>query len=183
MTELLDTPTGDSPPAAYFPSVGDAIVVGIVDVGEYQQRDYESGDPISWPDGRPKMGKVITGLVVSTSGDTCGGGQRTQVPLSPGDLVTFWAEGGKFLTYQAALKAAGGINVGDVMQWKRTDDKAPSNPRHNPAKTYEAKIRRPTAKDGDLAGRCRDARENLKRHTLDEPAGGDGGGYDDESPF
>ena len=46
----LDAPSSSGPPAAYFPNPGDSIVVGIIDVGTYQQRDYDSGELKTWPD-------------------------------------------------------------------------------------------------------------------------------------
>lgn len=168
MSEQLDAPQSSGPPAAYFPAEGDSIVVGIVDVGEYQQRDYDTNEPKTWPDGGPVMGKVVTGLVVSTTGTTAAGSQRANGPVAPGDLVTFWCEGSKFFTYRDALNDAGGINVGDVMQWVRGTDEAPSNPRHNPRKVYSAKIRRPEAKDGDLPERCTAKRRELKEQRLDQ---------------
>lgn len=166
MTQL-DTPSSSGPPAAYFPEVGDAMVVGIVDVGEYQQRDYDTGDLLTWPDGGPRMGKVVTGLVVEARGSACGGGQKAQTPVEPGDLVTFWCEGSKWFTYSEALKAAGGVNLGDVMLWQRDEDEAPKNTRHNPRKVYSARIRRPEAKDGDIVDRCMAKRRELQEHKLD----------------
>jgi len=169
MTEQLDAPASSGPPAAYFPAVGDSIVVGIVDVGEYQQRDYDNNEPKFWPDGGKVMDKVVTGLVVSTTGSTAAGSEKANGPVNPGDLVTFWCEGGKFFTYRDALKASGGVNVGDVMLWKREADEAPSNPRHNPRKVYTARIRRPEAKDGDLVERCTAKRRELHEQRLDQP--------------
>jgi hypothetical protein len=170
MSQQLDAPSGDGPPSAHFPAVGDSMVVGIVDVAEYQQRDYDTGEPLTWPDGGPRNGKVVTGLVVSTSGTAGAGSERNPGTASPGDIVRFWCEGSRFFTYRDAIKEAGGVHVGDVMLWKREADKAPTNPRHNPAKQYSAKIRRPEPKDGDLADRCERARIELKqRPALDGP--------------
>lgn len=164
----LDAPAQSGPPSAYFPNVGDSIVVGIVNVGEYQQRDYDTNEPKFWPDGGKVMGKVVTGLVVSTTGTTAAGNAKASEPVNPGDLVTFWCEGGKFFTYRDALKAHGPVDVGDVMLWKREDDEAPSNPRHAPRKVYTAKIRKPEAKDGDLVERCTKAHRELTAQRLDE---------------
>jgi hypothetical protein len=164
----LDQPTPSGPPAAYFPAVGDSIVVGIVDVGEYQQRDYDTNEPKTWPDGGKVMGKVVTGLVVSTTGTTSSGSERANGPVTEGDLVTFWCEGGKFFTYRDALAEAGSIDIGDVMLWTRDADEAPSNPRHNARKVYSAKIRRPEARDGDLVERCTAKHRELKAHRLDQ---------------
>lgn len=178
----LDAPTQSGPPAAYFPNVGDSIVVGIVDVGSYQQRDYDTGDPLTWPDNSPRMGKVVTGLVVSTSG-ALAGGEKANADVSPGDLVTFWCEGGKWFTYDAALKAAGSVDRGHLMKWTRTADKPPSNPRHNPAKQYEAIIRPPKAEDGDIVARCNAAYAEMKRTQLDAAPAAPAADVHDPSPF
>jgi hypothetical protein len=43
------------------------------------------------------------------------------------------------------------------MLWTRDEDEAPKKRGFNPRKVYSAVIRRPEAKDGDLADRCVDA--------------------------
>ena len=164
----LDEPTSSGPPSAYFPAVGDAVVVGIVDVGTYQQRDYDTGELKTWPDGGKVEGKVVTGLVISHEGTTAKGGQRNSQPIEAGDLVTFWCEGGKHYTYRDALAQHGAVDVGDVMLWKREADKPPTNPRHNPAKQYVARIRKPKPDDGDVVDRCQKARNELKAARIDE---------------
>ena len=165
----LDAPTSSGPPAAYFPNPGDSIVVGIIDVGTYQQRDYDSGELKTWPDGGKVEGKVVTGLVVSTAGAMAGTDKAHQ-PISAGDIVTFWCEGGKHYTWRDALKAHGPVNVGDVMLWKREDDEPAKNPRHNPRKVYSARIRSAEGKDGDVVERCTEAnRANRERITVDAP--------------
>ena len=155
MTDLitLDAGTGSSgPPSANLTTPGARVIVGVCNVSDYQQRDFDSGDLLTWDDGKPKMGKVITGLVVSAS-DTLAGGADGD-PAQPGDLLSFWCEKGKWFTYRDAVKAAGGINVGDVMLWERLDDEPPAKKGAYPMKKYKATIRRPEAKDGDLADRC-----------------------------
>lgn len=164
----LDQPAQSGPPTAYFPAVGDSIVVGIVNVDNFHQRDYTTGELKYWPDGGAVLGKVVTGLVVSTTGTTAAGSERAHGPVGPGDLVTFWCEGSKWFTYQEALKAAGDIDVGDVMLWKREADKPPTNPKHDPQKVYVAKLRKPEAKDGDLVERCTKAHRELKAQRVDE---------------
>lgn len=166
----LDAPSTSGPPAAYFPNEGDTIVVGIVDIGTYHQRDYDTDELKYWPDGGKVEGKVITGLVVSLDGTTCGGSSKANAPIAPGDIVTFWCEGGKFYTYRDALKAHGPINRGDVMLWKRDADKPAKNAKHNPQKVYVAKIRAPKPEDGDLVARCeKAARELAAAKALDAP--------------
>lgn len=165
----LDEPTSSGPPAAYFPNPGDQIVVGIVDVATYQQRDYDSGELKSWPDGGKVEGKVVTGLVISCAG-AMSGTEKSHQEVGPGELVTFWCEGGKYFTYRDALKAHGPISRGDVMLWKRADDEPAKNPRHNPRKVYVARLRSPEAKDGDIVARCQAAhREQARTPALDTP--------------
>ncbi len=182
MTQL-DAPETSGPPQAHFPNVDDSIVVGIANVHDYHQRDYDTGELKYWPDGGKVMGKCITGIVVSTTGATdCGGEKSGTHPVNPGDLVTFYAEGGKHFTYRDAIKAHGAVSVGDVMQWRRVEDEPPNNPRHNPRKVYVAQIRGPKPDDGDLQQRCADAHRELTAQKLDEAPPADGPGPQGE-PF
>lgn len=180
----LDEPTMSGPPAAYFPSPGDQIVVGIVDVATYQQRDYDTGDLKFWPDGGKVEGKIVTGLVISAKG-AMAGTEKSHEAVSPGDLVTFWCEGGKHYTYRDAKRAHGAVDRGDVMLWKREADEPAKNTRHNPRKVYSAVIRHPEARDGDIVARCEAAYRTLHVPArLDEPvsvAAGDPWGSDEES--
>ncbi len=181
----LDTPTSSGPPAAYFPNPGDSIVVGIVDVGSYQQTDYTTGEKKVWPTGEPVTGKVITGLVISTSG-ALGGSEKANGPISPGDCVTFWAEGSKHFTWRDAVKDHGAVERGDVMLWKREADEPSTNPRYNDRKVYHAKIRSPKADDGDIVERCNQAHiDSMQRATVDtpEPAYSGGGASDPGDVF
>lgn len=179
MTQQLDAPATGGPPQAHFPAVGDSIVVGIVDVKSYHQRDYDTNEPKYWPDGGIVEGKCVIGLVVSTEGTTDAGSEKSSQPVSPGDLVSFYCEGGKWFTYRDAIKEAEGIFVGDVMKWSRAEDKPPNNPRHNPQKVYVAKIRRPKDGDGDLPLRCEAKRRELDDRQLDPAPPRDEGPFDD----
>lgn len=178
MPKQLDTPKASGPPAIHFDLEGNDVVVGLVDVGEYQQRNFDTGDLETWPDGGPKMGKVVTGLVISTNGGlvTIDDNERAAIP---GDLVTFWCEGGKHFTYRDAVKAAKGITQGDLMHWKYVRQEPPKKKGHNGLKVYEAKIRHPEAKDGDIVDRCVEAYNRLHSTTLDDadPT------YDEDPPF
>ena len=40
----LDAPNASGPPTAYLPNEDDSIVVGIVDVKLYHQRDYDTDE-------------------------------------------------------------------------------------------------------------------------------------------
>lgn len=165
----LETPKTGGPPAVKFPQVGASVIVGIVNVEEYQQHNID-GVAQTWSDGSPKLGKRITGLVVKSEGATVGG-DSGDIPANPGDLVTFYAEKGKHYTWSDAVKSAGGVDVGDVMLWKFDREEPPSQRGYNPRKVYIAQIRKPKANDGDLADRCVAAyHEQAQRPTVETPA-------------
>lgn len=171
-TITLEQPGTAGPPVAALRAPGAHVIVGIVDVTPYQQRTIE-GDPLTWADGTPKMGKAITGLVVSAHNTARGteNKQPSTTDVQPGDLVRFYAEKGRHYTWKDAVDAHGTVNVGDVMKWERLDDKPPTNRAHNPQKVYKATLRAPKASDGDLVDRCVAAHQALKqRPSLDQPA-------------
>lgn len=167
MSITLDTPASSGPPSVKFDNVGDNVVVGIVNVEEYQQRDYDTNELAYWADGNPKMGKRVTGLVVAANGAVVGPKGDTR-PVEVGELVTFHAEGSRHFTWTEAVKAAGSVDVGDVMKWTLDRTEAATNPRYNDRKVYVAQIRKPKPEDGDLADRCVAAyHEAQKRPALD----------------
>ena len=171
----LDTPTQSGPPAGYFPVEGDHITFGVIDVKPYQQRDYDTQEPVFWDVAKtePKMGRRITALVTDHSPTAAKGGKNNNEPLTVGDIVTFWCEGSKWIAYSTALKAAGGIDRGDVCRWDRTADKPNQNPRLNAAHTFTMRLRKPTAEDGDLVARCTQAYNDLNTQRLDDAPQGD----------
>ena len=167
-TIQLDTgTTGSGVPAVKFPSIGSKVVVGIVNIEEYQQ--YKDDVPQVWErDGSPKMGKRVYGLVVSTVPGDDGQGPTVKDndqdrPVEPGELVTFYCEGGRHYTWKDAVTAADGAFVGDVMQWAFVEQKPPAKPTHTGQKVYQAQIRRPEARDGDLPTRCVEAYQQLQQ--------------------
>ena len=167
MSITLDTPASSGPPSVKFDNVGDYVTVGIVNVEEYQQRNYDTGEPEVWSDGNPKMGKRSTGLVID-AGNALVGPKGDTRPVETGELVTFHAEGSRHFTWTEAVKAAGSVEVGDVMKWRLDRTEPASNPRYNDRKVYAAVIRKPKAEDGDLADRCVAAyQEMAKRPSLD----------------
>lgn len=179
---ILDETGSGGPPSARFPTEGAAIVVGIVKVADYQQRDFDTGDLEWWDDAhtQPKMGKVVTGLVHSVDGATVLEGD-TERPVEVGELVTFWCEKGRWFAYRDAVRNLGSIKVGDVMRWARGTDEEPTKRGMNPRKTWDVAIRHPEPKDGDLPDRCVEQYHALAaRPTADTATSS----YDDtEEPF
>jgi hypothetical protein len=170
MSIPLDTPSSGGPPAVKFPTVGANVVVGICDAKDYQQHDITTGSPMTWSDGKPKMGKLVVGLVVSAEGATVKDGSEER-PVAAGELVSFWCEGSRWFPWRDAVKAAGGANVGDVMRWAFDREEPAQRAGFSPRKVYSAAIRRPEARDGDLADRCTRAYHELQeRPNLEAPA-------------
>ena len=169
---VLDTPASSGPPAATFPTVGDSFTAGIVNIQEFQQTDYDTGEPKRWANGDPVMGKRITCLVTDIGGDFCSGGIRNPQPVAAGELVTLYIQGGLFTAYRdATRKHNQPITVGDVCKVTRLEDGEPSNPRYNPPKRYQIGLRaNDPAKDGDLKARCEAAYHASTSITVDTPA-------------
>jgi len=168
----LDTATSSGPPSVSFSEVGATIVVGLVDVNDYQQRNFDTDEPMFWNDdpSQPKMGKVVTGLVVSADRALITVNDSIRTPAA-GELVSFWCEGGKHFTWRDAVSAAKGVTQGDVMDWTFTSEEPPKKKGFNARKIYVANVRSPQPLDGDIADRCLTAYEARKnRPTLDEPA-------------
>lgn len=181
----LDGPSTSGPPSVTLTTENvSEVVVGVANVADYQQRDFDSGELLTWDDGGPKLGKVVTGIIVTATDCTVPDGDDLR-EAAPGDVVSFWCERGKWFPYRDAVAAAGGVNVGDVMRWARLEDDAPKKRGHNGKKNFDVKIRRPEARDGDLADRCVALYHELKaRPAVDAPAapGPFDGGSDPADP-
>lgn len=148
----LDAPGTGGPPSIKFPSVGDSVIVGIVDVSDYQQRTID-GTPKTWDNGNPMMGKRVTGLVIESKNATIKEDDDDR-PVEPGDLVSFYCEGSRFFTWRDALKEHGAVVVGDVMQWTFARTEKASKKSYNDRKIYEASIRHAKMEDGDIKSLC-----------------------------
>jgi hypothetical protein len=100
-----------------------------------QRRDYESGDPEFWDDGKPKMSAVLRLAVNELDGE-----ERSLWAKKPSALFAALAE---------AQKAAGArFEVGGTLAVKYTGDKPNAkNPRLNPAKQYAARYTPPKPAD------------------------------------
>lgn len=181
MTTLeLDAPSSGGPPSIKFDKPGAYVVCGIVDVKEYQQRDLKTGEMETWADGKPKMGKLVTALVISHEDAGTGPKSEPLTPAAPGDLVSFYCQGGKHFTWRDAVREHGKVLVGDVMKWERLEDKPPTQRGYDPQRVYRAALRSPEARDGDIVDRCAAARiAQANRPAVDEPTHG----FDQGDPF
>jgi len=172
----LDTPN-TGVPAVKFPSIGDKVTVGIVDVQQYQQRTMD-GTPKTWDNGDPKMGKRVIGLVVAAKNATLKENDADR-PVAVDDLVAFYCEGSRFFTWKDALKDHGPVSVGDIMDWEFESEEPAKQRGYNPRKVYKAEIHSPSLAEMEIKQKCIDAYHEL--HAADNNIPVDSAADDDES--
>lgn len=136
-----DDPLGyeKAPSLSFKDATPDTMYTGII-TGRpklVQSRDFETGQPKTWPDGNPVMSVVIM-LDVD------------------GEARSLWAQkpSSMFAALVAAQKAAGGqpMEEGGTLYVKFTGTVPNSkNPKLNPAKQYAAKYTPPSAKADPFA--------------------------------
>lgn len=160
---MSDAPVLDQPntgvPAIKFPSIGDEVTVGIVDVQQYQQRTM-AGELKTWDNGDPMMGKRVIGLVVTAKNATMKDNDEDR-PVVADDLVAFYCEGSRFFTWKDALKEHGAVSVGDIMDWKFESEEPAKQRGYNPRKVYKAEIHTPSLAEMEIKQKCIDAYHEL----------------------
>lgn len=120
-----------------FEAIGDKIAGTVVSAEASQQTDMDTGQPATWPDGKPKMQVVVT--------------LQTELDEEPGDdgQRRVYLKGSKPTSsmgaVKAAIKAAGasGIEVGGKLQIAYTGDGEPTKRGWNAPKQYAAKYEAP----------------------------------------
>jgi hypothetical protein len=126
-----------------FPAVGTSITLGLVKFDSYQQKDFDTDELKTWPDGKPMTGTIITGVAHKVEGVEVGPKDDKRTP-QPGEQVTIWVESSKHFAWRDASKAAAAAGhkyeVSDLIWFGCTNTEPPKNPKHNPRKVYEAKI-------------------------------------------
>lgn len=138
---------GGGAPSAKFPHVG-ATVKGTVTAFESgQQRDFETGDPMYWPNGDPKMQIIVTLQTGETDPD---------VENDTGERRIFavtWAKPGTlFDAIRNAVRASGAsrLEIGGTMAVQFVDEEPASRKGLNPRKIYRAQYQPPAGKANDL---------------------------------
>lgn len=123
---------GGSIPSAKFPTIG-ATVTGRITTQPTveQQRDYTTGEPKFWDDGKPQMQMVVT-LATSDRDPDVQDDDGTRRLYVKGQMKNAIAQ---------AVRAAGarGLEVEGVLAVKYVRDGEKKNPRFNAPKEYAAR--------------------------------------------
>jgi hypothetical protein len=123
--QALTTTSGGA--IAKFPNIGDTVKLKITGLEQRQQTDFQTGEPITWPDGKPKMQFVFTGI-----------DQDSQ------EEIRLFAKGFMLSAIKDALTAAGtNLEAGGILAVKYSADEPASRPGLNPAKKYVAQYQPP----------------------------------------
>jgi hypothetical protein len=115
------------PPAIKWETIGEVHTLTITDAEAVQDRDFKSGDPLEWEEGRPRMIAVLIGTDEN------------------GDKSSVWVRG-RYMTkaYRDAMRAAEVRNVarGDVVTITRLQDEElpPTKPKQKPVFAYTWQI-------------------------------------------
>lgn len=128
-------------PSAKFVNIGDKVVGTITDVSTSQQREFKTGKPEVWDDGKPKMQLVIT-LATDERDPSIEADDGTRRVYAPA-----WAKPGSvFDALRNAVKAAGasGLDNGGKLAVVFTGTEA-QDAGLSPRKLYEAKYAPPAA--------------------------------------
>lgn len=124
--------------SAAFSRIGDEIVGFIIRTPEVrQQRNFDTGEPLFWSDGNPRMQMVITLMTEE---------QDASDPEDSGER-SIYARGNMLAAIRTAVRQAGarGLEVGGKLLVKFSGEGTPTRRGLNPPKLYEARYRAPEA--------------------------------------
>lgn len=129
-----------------FDSMGDTVKGEIVAMDLRQQTDMETGEPLTWRDGSPRMVLVVT-LATEAQDDENDDGQRT-VWCRGGNFTAVKGSGTSSLTaVKDALRKAGAsdIEIGGVLAMQWSGEGQASARGRNAPKLYTCAYQPPTA--------------------------------------
>jgi hypothetical protein len=122
--------------SASFANVGDTVVGHIIRKPEVrQQRNFDTGEPLFWADGNPRMQMVIVLMTEEQDpGDAEDSGERS-----------IYARGNMLAAIRTAVRQSGarGLEVGGKLLVKFSGEGTPTRRGLNAPKLYEAKYRAP----------------------------------------
>lgn len=191
MGTALNTGGGSSgPPSIKLPNIGDAVRFAVIDVNpNVPAREYGTGNPKLDKYGRPKMQTVLTVLVLG--GGKHGDDKTGYTDAEVGSVASIFIEsytkydpdqdrlGGTHLSFGGACDTLeGGLQVGDVGEWKYIQD-LPSKAA-SPRKDRKFRLRHPKPDEAAQTARCEQLRAELAGNVLVAPGGNQPGSFDDD---
>lgn len=118
---------GESYPALKYTTIGDTYEGRVVNIKKKQDQDYDTGDPITWPNGDPKYVWLF------------------EIEQTNGEIGTVWVRGNAIKAIREAVKEAGSGNP--IGWWLKLQHHALGEPgvsktgkKLNPAKLFRAKL-------------------------------------------
>lgn len=191
MGTALSTGGGTSgPPSLKLPTLGDAVRFAVIDINpNVPAREYGTGNPKLDKFGRPKMQTVLTVLVLG--GGKHGDNERGYTDAEVGSVGAIFIESytkwdpdqdklkGTHLSFGAAVDTLeGGLQVGDVGEWKYIQD-LPSKAA-SPRKDRKFRMRHPKPDEAAQTARCEQLRAELAGNVLVASSAAAGPFDDDE---
>lgn len=170
-----------STPSVKLRSIGDKVVVAVVNVTEVPWIEYGTNQPKVGKDGKPRTQDRLVGLVVSGNGVVADGEGEREV--RPGELVALYMAGHNRWEFIDGKNRLGRpLTVGDVMQWKYDRDEKGMSA--NAKKVRTCAIRPASDKEADQVARCEQLHMQLRSETSGQTAApaAASAGFDDE-PF
>lgn len=161
-----------STPSVKLRSIGDKVVVAVIDVKEVPWLEYGTNEPKIGKDGKARTQERLTALVVSGNGvvgDTDG-----ERPVKPGEVVSIYLSGHNRWEFIEAKKALGRpLSVGDVLQWKYDRDEKSSA--GNDKKVRTCALRPPKDTEAAQVAECERLYHQLRTEgiSLDQRPTGD----------
>jgi hypothetical protein len=117
-SSIADLLQGSSGKTATWKNVGDTVSVVIESIERRQERDFDTGTPLTWDDGNPRLQFVITG----------------KAPVT-GEPVTIYTKYAQEKVMLETLRKTGLPEVGGVLAFTWTGNAEPVG-RKNPAKQW-----------------------------------------------
>jgi len=129
-------------PWAKWPAIGDEVRGTVLEEPSVRQsRDYESGDPMTWPNGDPKM-EIVVPLKTALRDPEIQGDEGERIVVLP-------VGSNRFRAVQKAMRDAGvkGLFAGDELAVKYVADgpRDPAKPRLSPPKEFAAEYKKANA--------------------------------------
>lgn len=167
-------------PALKLPNIGDSVVVAIAheaSVPLYQfRRDGGPKVRALTQDGKERNQLKLTVIVVSGKAVT---GENLE-PVASGEEAVIYLAGHNWFSYIESTKKLGGLNVGDVMQWKYERDEPGKGAEDK--KIRAATVRHAKPEEAELVAQCEAIYRRITSTPL-TPAGAPQEFEDDEEPF